>query len=79
VTLFLDAAAVEQSVRHALAVYELSLLVNGKQAARSERRRLSDIRLRLAALAQAGELTIVAAPRGTALEGRFSTGSASSE
>ena len=78
-TVFVDTAAVEQSLRHALAVYELSLLIDGKKAARAERQRLNDIRFRLATLARAGDLTLTASPRGAALEGRFSTGSASSE
>jgi len=78
-SVFVDAAGAEQSLRHALAVYELSLQMEGGRAAQQERQRLNDIRFRLAALARAGDLTITAASRGAALEGRFSTAPAASE
>jgi hypothetical protein len=72
--LWLDAEALEPAVRHALAVYEISLLVGDPRKAREARKALQPVRLWTGALTQLQALHCSISRQGNLLTGRFATG-----
>jgi hypothetical protein len=72
--LWLDAEAAEPAVRHALAVYEISLLVGDRRKAREARRALQPVRLWSDALTQLRSMHCAVSRRGNLLTGTFAAG-----